>query len=332
MSFIDNSGLDADSAKLVAMLDAPPEKEKEAEGELPIVPAVARTQNRNTIEPKTQSDAPEEVSVEVEEAEETEPPASWTAEAKELWAKLPPDVREVISSRETERERAINLKLQETSALRQQYETEQAQTLQYRQAYEQRLNVLAKQLEANIPAEFRNIRSTGDLQQLSERDPAAAQRFMIWRESAVQVLNELSALDQQKAAQASANQRTLVEREAKVLAEKWPELADPTRGSAIRDEIVELLHGFGFNNEEIGGISDHRILLFAKQFMEGQKALKALEKAKAKVVVKPLPKVVAPSKGEATGPGNGVNKGALSKIARSGNMDATAAAMAKLFG
>lgn len=333
MSFIDDSGLEGDSAKLTKLLQGSSEvTTSDSEPEIvPTAPAPRRTQQRNTVEPTPQESAPEEASAdEGTEEEEIAPPSSWDAAAKEKWAKLPPDVREIISNRESERERAINQRLQETAELRKQYEAEQAQTLQFRQVYEQRLNVLAKQMEANIPAEFRELKSPADLQALAQRDPAAAQRFMIWREQASAILQELDALEQQKAQQFQASQSALLQREAAALVEKWPEIADPVKGPAIKNEISALLKSFNFNDSEIAGISDHRILLFAKQYMEGQKALAALKSAEKKVQAKPLPKVVTPGKGESTGPVSGLSKANLQRVARSGDQHATAAALEKL--
>jgi len=332
MSFIDDSaGLDGDSDKLAALLENPASN---SDAEVPTKPAPRRTQERNTVAPTPQESAPEEASAdeetEVEGDDDIAPPSSWDADAKEKWAKLPADVRQIITNREAERERAINSKLQETAELRKQAESENFQTQQLRQAYERNLNVLAKQMEANIPAEFRDIRSPADLQALAQRDPATAQRFMIWRDHASQILGELDQLEQQKFQHQQAAQNRLLESEAKALVEKWPEIADPAKGTAIKNEISALLKSFNFNDSEIAGISDHRILLFAKQFMEGQKALAALKSAEKKVQGKPLPKVVAPSKGTETGKPAGLSKVNLLRAAKSGDQDATAAALEKL--
>ena len=333
MSFIDEGsdiGIGSDAEKMANILKGPETKVEGGEAELPVVPRPKLQSQRNTVAPQPQESAPEEVSA-GEETEDITPPSSWDAEAKEKWAKLPPDVREIISHREAERERAINTRLQETAELRKAAEADQAQTLQYRQAYEQRLNVLAKQLESNIPQEFRAIQTTTDLQQLAERDPAAAQRFMIWRETATNVLGELDQLEQHKAQQFREAQNAQISREASALVEKWPEIADSVKGPALRDEITSTLKGFGFNDSEIAGIADHRILLFARQYLQGQKALKAQEKAAGKVTAKPLPRVVAPGKGEATGPaGPGMSKANLHRVASSGDLSSTQAALERL--
>lgn len=331
MSFIDDSeGLDGDSNKLATLLEKP---ESNSDAEVPVKPAPRRTQERNTVAPTPQESAPEEASADEEtevEDDDISPPSSWDADAKEKWAKLPPDVRQIITNREAERERAINSRLQETAELRKQFESENFQTQQLRQAYERNLSVLAKQMEANIPVEFRDIKSPSDLQALAQRDPATAQRFMIWRDQAAQILGELDQLEQQKFQHQQVSQNRLLESEAKALVEKWPEIADPSKGTAIRNEISALLKSFNFNDSEIAGISDHRILLFAKQFMEGQKALAALKSAEKKVQGKPLPKVVAPSKGTETGKTAGLSKVNLLRAAKSGDQDATAAALEKL--
>jgi hypothetical protein len=332
MSFIDDNdnGLTNDSDRLSKLLSSP-EDGVEVEPQLPTTPRAKVTNQRNTVEPTPQESAPsEEVSAGEEEAENITPPASWDAEAKEKWAKLPPDVREIISHREAERERAINTKLQETAELRKQYETENSQTLAARQAYEQRLNHYAAQLEKTVPPEFQEIRSPFDLQRLAERDPAAAQRFMIWREQAAAVIGELGQLEQRKQHEAHQSQQKFLEGEAKALVEKWPEIADPVKGPTIRDEISGVLKSLGMSDAEIGSVSDHRILLAAKEIIAGQKALKAQSEAAKKVQAKPLPKVQSPGKGEGTGPQNGISKANLQKVARSGDQSSTAAALERL--
>lgn len=311
-----------------------PAAEAQTEADVPVEPKARKVQQRNTVEPQPQESAPEEASAEDgtegDESPTLQAPTSWDDEAKAKWAKLPQDVKELVTARETERDKAVNTRLQEAAEIRKKAEAENSQTLQLRNAYEQRLTVLAKQIESNIPAEFRNIQSPQDLAKLAENDPAAAQRFFVWREMAQGVLGEIQQLENQKVNYARAQQEEVLQREVKSLKEKWPEVMDSVRGPALRGEISNLLTGFGFSDEEIGGITDHRILLFAKEYMKGQSAIKALDGAKAKVTAKPLPKVIKPTAGAVTGPASGINKAQMTKAARSGDMAATQAALEKL--
>lgn len=331
-----DSGINEVVGKMSSLLSGPEKKETEVETELPPEPKVGLKTQRNTVENKStqQEGTPEEASAEGEESEGDESPPleapnSWDAEAKAKWEKLPADLKALVAAREAEREKALGTKLQETAELRKKTEAENAQTLQTRNAYEQRLLTLARQLEGNIPAEFRELKGPQDLANLAEKDPAAAQRFLIWREMANSVLGEINQLEQQKIQHAQAQQQELLQKETKALVEKWPEVMDPVKGPALRGEITTLLSSFGFTGDEIAGVSDHRILLFAKQYMEGQKALKANDAAKSKVTAKPLPKVMKANQGEGTGPSS-LNKAQLSRAARSGDMAQTQAALEKL--
>lgn len=335
-----DAGLSSDADRLAALLSKPDpaaSAEHDAEPVVPVKPAAVKTAQRNTVAPQPSQPAAEEPSGEDDgdgegESTPTEAPASWDAEGKKVWAKLPDDVKAIITARETERDTATNTRLREAAEIERAAKALEAETAQKRTAYEQRLVLLAKQLENTIPAEFQHIRSNADLQALAQKDPAAVTRFMAWRESASAVVNELRQLEQTKVEEAKGNLEKTLEKEARALVAKWPEAVDPVKGPAIRAEISTTLKGFGFTDEEIGNVSDHRILLFAKQFIEGQKALKAHETAAKKLEKKPLPRVVKPSAGDGAGSSGGLSKAQLTRVARSGDMGATQAALERILG
>jgi len=340
---ITDAGIDSDiteaASKLSTLLSQPeakPPPEVEAP-QVPLDPKPELRKQRNTVSPRAQEAPPDEGTSDAdEEAEGSESstltaPASWDAEAKAKWAKLPDDVKAVITARENDRENATKQRLEEAATIRKRAEGTEAEMVKARDAYGQRLVLLARQLEATIPEEFRGLKSQADLIALSSKDPAAYQRFTAWRDMAGGVVNELRQFEEAKAADAARRQGEILEREAKALVGAWPELADPVKGNAARLEITSTLKGFGFTDEEIGGISDHRILLFAKQFIEGQKALKAHEAAAKKLEGKKLPKVTQPGKGEAAVRGDGaLTKAQLHRVANSGDLLATQGALERI--
>lgn len=77
-----------------------------------------------------QAEAEDDGELEAEEAaEEAQPmPPSWGAEDSELWASLPPEAQAKIAEREGERDRGINLKLQEVSQTRKAFEAKVEET------------------------------------------------------------------------------------------------------------------------------------------------------------------------------------------------------------
>ena len=90
--------------------EAPEEVDISDEGELPESDA------------DTEGEEPEVEATEEDgegEAEEAHPlPPSWRAEDKELWETLPVDAQARIAEREAERDRGLNLKLQESANAR----------------------------------------------------------------------------------------------------------------------------------------------------------------------------------------------------------------------
>lgn len=333
-----DSGLSETSARLSALLSTPaPDAVEPTETELPPEkPRPALKPQRNTVATQPQEAASEEeITAEDEgdgqETPATEAPSSWDATSKALWAKLPEDVKAVITARENDRETATKTRLAEAAEIRKASEEATNQANAARTAHERQLVILAKQFEATIPEEFRAVKTQSDLQALVNKDPSAWARFQAWREMVGGVVGQLKQIETDKQAEAEKRTADLVTREARALAEKLPEVLDPVKATAFRTEIATTLKGFGFTDEEIGGIADHRILLFAKQFNDGQKALKAHETAKNKLEKKPIPKVLKPAQGEATtSRRDELSKGQLRKVAGSGDLLATQGALERL--
>lgn len=78
----------------------------------------AELSEKPDAEAKTVTDQPE--TQEAEAAKPIDAPVSWSADAKERFSKLPPDVQQVIAERESEREKAIATKAQEAAQFQKQ--------------------------------------------------------------------------------------------------------------------------------------------------------------------------------------------------------------------
>lgn len=291
--------------------------------------------NSMELDPGSDDDAPEMASGE-EEAQEPavkqpaiEPPASWDGEAKEQFKKLPPNVQEFISKRESERDKGISQKLQEVAEARKAIEAKYAETTQLRSAYEQRLMAQAKQLESSIPEEFRNIRSAADLYAVSQRDPALAARFTAFQQQAASVMNELQQLESARTQELQNSYREHLVKEQEAISKAWPDFMDQTKGPVIRAELSQYAKEHGFADSEIGALADHRLVMVLRDAVEGRKAIKALEQAKSKVQGKNLPKVAKPGQGEVSS-GRGIDRQTARSIARSGDMSRTVDALEKM--
>lgn len=335
-----DGGMSGDVDRLSALLSQPavdPAVPEKKDTVVVAEPKPVRTAQRNTVQPTQAQDAPpdDQGTSGEDEGDDSAPPtieapASWDAEAKLKWAKLPDDLKALVTARENDRENATKQRLNEAAEIRKRAEEAETVTATARSAYEQRLGLLAKQLEATIPAEFQSLRSQADLAALAAKDPAAYTRFMAWRDMASGIVREMEQAKATREAADTEKQNALVTREAKALVEKWPELLDPVKSVAIKAEISTTLKDFGFTDQEIGGIADHRILLFARKYMEGQKALTALETAKGKLEAKKLPKVLKPSAGEGAGSQTAMTQAQRHKVAKSGDQGLTVAALERM--
>lgn len=275
----------------------------------------------------SEDDAPEDQASEEGEGEgepdqpAIEPPSSWDNDAKGKFAKLPPDLQEYISERERARDTVTYQRLQQAAQERQAVQQQQAEIAAVRDAYEQRLLVFAKQLESNVPEEFREIRSEDDLFRLADTNPALVVKFNQWRDKVSRVAQDLQRVQQERAYEAEmsfAQERgAVLQQEMAELAQKWPEFADPQKGRAIKGEIADYAKQLGFTDEEINTLADHRLVLVLRDALAGRKAATSLQSAQKKVAAKPLPKVVRPGSGEASS--RGVDRVSAAKVARGGD-------------
>lgn len=305
-----NDDMNDITSKLSSLLGGPEAEDEESSTE---------------ADPALDDDAPETASEEGAESDEPatpaiEPPASWDAEAKAKWRALPPDVQELISTREMERDRATSMKLQEAAEVRRAVEAQSAETARMRDAYEQRLVAFARHLDATVPEEFRGIRSAADLVRLADTNPALVTKFHAWQAQVSSIAQEMGQIEQQKAYEMEQQRSSVLAREFETLAEVWPDFVDPQKGQAIRSEITSYARGLGFSEAEIASLADHRLVLLLRDAIAGRRASTSLQTAKQKVTAKPLPKVVKPGSGEQSGR-KGVDQGVARRVAQSGSMN-----------
>ena len=308
-----DDGFNDITSKLSSLLSGPEEAEEEDQPTEP--------------DPGSEEGAPDEdqASEESEGKDEPatpaiEPPSSWDAAAREKWKALSPDLQEFISTREQERERATNTKLQEAAEIRRAVEAQASDTARMRDAYEQRLHAFARHLEASVPEEFREIRSNADLVRLADTNPALVTKFHAWQAQVSSVAQEMAQIEQHKQEEALQARSDVLAREYDAISKVWPDFVDQQKGTAIRQELSAYAKERGFSDQEIQTLVDHRLVLVLKDAIAGRKAQSSLQQAKQKVNAKPLPKVVRPGSGEQSGKGV-VDRGQAQRVAKGGNMN-----------
>jgi len=133
----------------------------------------------------------------------------------------------------------------------------------------------------------------------------------------VQKLVEIGQQPKQISADISAEERnSVIARENNALAERFPETATKEGRTRFFEAVSVAAAELGFSADELSGVLDHRLFSLAHYAKIGMDALKARDKAKAKVAQVPQVSPVKPGK-----PGNPArNADAMRKLARSGSI------------
>ena len=198
----------------------------------------------------------------------------------------------------------------------------EAQKNSLRQSYDAKLAEL-NELIATADATVRQQQGSQDLQRLYDEDPTQAAKLDYeLRQRQVQ-LDDMRT----KAKQAQAKQYTeFLEAQRELAATKIPEYSDPNKADQFKLSMRNSLRGYGFSDEEIGSLADHRFLMVAKDAMSYQSL-----KDKRPIVQKKVanaPKVVKPGVAKsATSSGREQIRNKIGKVRKTGNINDASSAI-----
>ena len=155
-----------------------------------------------------------------------------------------------------------------------------------RQTYDTRLQEL-NELIATADATVRQEQGSEDLQKLWEEDPTAAARLDYQMRQRNRQLDDVRT----KAREAQTRQyEDFLNTQRELAAQKIPEYSDPNKADQFKINMRNSLRSYGFNDQEIGQLADHRFLMVAKDAMS-YKSLKDKKPIVQKKVAN-APKVV----------------------------------------
>jgi hypothetical protein len=296
---------------------APSEATESAEGEQPAGDAAPETASGDEPTEQTTDDG----AVEPAEAPAIELPASFPAELREHLKTLPPDAQRAIAQFETERNKGVSQKLEETATLRKQLEPERQRLAQLQQV----AISLAQTADPVLSEGLR--RSQADWAKLANEDPAGYVQQKAAFDARLESLNTLVA-DQQR--QAQETHRETVTREFGELVKAMPELSDPVKAKAFQTEFQSTMEAYGFTAEQIQGVVDHRMVKVARDAMKWRQSEAKRMAAAAKAAKPGVPKVVVPGKGNAA-PATTRDAALLKRARNAGSVHDQADALAALF-
>ena len=191
-----------------------------------------------------------------------------------------------------------------------------------RQSYDARLAEL-NELIATADATVRQRQGSEDLQKLYEEDPTTAAKLDFQLRQENRQLEEVKA----RARDAQAKQyEEFLATQKELAATKIPEFADPNKSDQFKINMRNSLRNYGFNDQEIGSLADHRFLMVAKDAMSYQ-AIKDKRPIVAKKVAN-APKVVkAGTAKSSTSSGREVIRNKIGKVRKSGSINDASSAI-----
>ena len=139
----------------------------------------------------------------------------------------------------------------------------------------QMMSVAQQQLNAEI--------NSADLEKLYEEDPTEAARIEHRLKKKQEKLNQ--AMQKTQSEQKKQFDGFLQDQQRK-LVQKMPEFSNPDKASQLKSSMKNTLNSYGFNDQEIAQVYDHRIVMLVNDAMK----FRSMQKAKpnmAKKISKP---------------------------------------------
>ena len=185
----------------------------------------------------------------------------------------------------------------------------------FRQNYDTRLGEL-NDLISTADGFIRQQQGSKDLQKLWEEDPTSAARLDYQLRQQTKQIDDMKS----KAKDAYTKQyNEYLDTQRQLAAAKIPEYSDPNKADQFRTDMRSSLRSYGFTDQEIGNLADHRFLMVIKDAMgyKSQKDRKPIAQKKVANAPKVIKSGVAKSN---LGSGREVIKNKIGKLSKSGHI------------
>ena len=206
---------------------------------------------------------------------------------------------------------------QKTEELSHQRKQFQSESEKQRQDYSQKLNELNQRLSAaqvDLNAEI----NSADLDRLYDEDPTEAARVERKLKKKQDALNQ--SIQQTQAEQKEQFSSFLQDQQRKLVS-KMPEFSDPAKASTLKANMKSTLNNYGFNDQEVAQVYDHRIVMLVNDAMK----YRSMQNSKPNIAKK----ITKPSKPFSSGVKQGKSEANLklrrekfSRLKKSGSMKA----------
>ncbi len=204
---------------------------------------------------------------------------------------------------------------------------EKAQLARERQHYAQQLANFIPAAQAQLQAEFPDIKSIVDLQKLASEDPARYVRWQAQQNAIAAARAEQQQLSARYQAEQEAATAKYLEQQRAALSKVAPDLVDPVKGPAERQALRSFLNTQGFTDDELANLVDHRTVLVARKAMLYDRMMAARPEAKkVSPVVRTIRPGAARSTSNAAASASQAKEAAMQNLKKDQSVDALAGA------
>jgi len=263
------------AAKSISGLLTPlnPKEEEIGKGE---APQEEQQQEQNSPEPKQEESSTEEQPLEQEIKEEESNDETSEEVSQEQTNEIPQEQDSTHKVKVAGQEFDVTLdelkngysrdadyrrKTEELSYDKKQFMSESEKQ---RQDYSSKLNEL-NQLMSVAQQQLNTEINSSDLERLYEEDPTEAARIEHRLRRKQEKLN--SAMAKTQSEQQRQFDGFLKEQQRKLVT-KMPEFSDPNKASKLKTDMKSTLNNYGFNDQEISQVYDHRIVMLVNDAMK----------------------------------------------------------------
>ena len=240
--------------------NSPEPQEVESEEDQPQEQEIKEEETEVESQDETEEETSEDVSqdeeqIETQEKQEDSPSYTVKVNGQELEVTLD-ELRNGYS-----RDADYRQKTEELSNQRKNFQSEsEKQRLNYSQKLNQ-VNELMSMAQKELNAEKNSV----DLEQMYEDDPTEAMRVEHRLRKKQERLDLAKAKTQ---SEQKAQFDTFLQEQKELLEKKMPEFTDPAKVSTLKANMKSTLNNYGFNDQEVAQVYDHRIVMLVNDAMK----------------------------------------------------------------
>ena len=288
--------------------NSPEPQNEESENDQPQEQEISEETESEEEEVSEQDVSQDEEQIDTQEKQEDSPSYTVKVNGQELDVTLD-ELRNGYS-----RDADYRQKTEELSHQRKQFQSESEKQ---RQDYSQKLNELNQRLSAaqvDLNAEI----NSADLDKLYDEDPTEAARVERKLKKKQDALNQ--SLQHTQVEQKQQFESYLQDQQRKLVS-KMPDFSDPAKASNLKANMKSTLNNYGFNDQEVAQVYDHRIVMLVNDAMK----YRSMQNSKPNIAKK----ITKPSRPFSSGVKQGKSEANLklrrdkfSRLKKSGSMKA----------